>query len=375
MLLMMLAYDRFGMLGLFALCAAVIAGCGEEDGGTAATGGTTGAGGTPGMGGTTATGGTAPDPGLCASDGNIVITDATNYSFSSVLTIASTTVKDAVNLNFDWSGITTDFFGRAVNPTTDIDLVLVSLWGMNEADLSANMNRDNLPLSDNKGALTFYPTEVGNPAPTSSLLLDFSSFHNEVPEEEIWSRFDTATPGYQYPQDSHTFMVTVQTGTDPGRDARMLGFFRLDPTSTNTTVSLNDASTTMTWSVSLANITQFSVPAATPTLTIDWSQMTTNAIGNPYDVTQITQAVVAHYPTYTLTDLEQRFLFLEEEAGDWYAGDVLAGTSMNLSTLKNAAGVTFPGVDATGVWLIALFCTENCNNPAPWSITVIKPCQ
>ncbi len=51
------------------------------------------------------------------------------------------------------------------------------------------------------------------------------------------------------------------------------------------------------------------------------------------------------------------------------------GSSLDLSTFENASGATFPGIDGTGVWLVALFCTSECNNPAPWSITVPRPCQ
>ncbi len=346
---MMLANGRTAMAGLLAVIATLATGCGEDDGGDAAG-------------------------GACVTDGRIVITDDTNYTFSSTMTPQSTVVKDATDLTFEWGALTQDFYGRPIDPTRDIDLVLVSLWGMTEAELASVMNADQLQLSSNKGALTFYPTEAGIPAPTSVRLLELNSFRNEVPEEQIWQRFDTSTPGYQYPPATHTFMLMAQKGTDPGKDARMLGFFRLDPASTNTTVALTNTSNTLTYEVHLAQSPQIGVPAGTPGLTIDWTNMTTNALGNPYEVTQITEAVVAHYPTYSLADIEQRFVYLKEEAGAWYSGEVLAGTTMDLSTLKDAAGASFPGIDATGVWLVALFCTNNCNNPAPWSITLLKPC-
>jgi len=345
---MMLANGRTAMAGLAAI-ATLATGCGEDDGGD-------------------------PAGDACVTNGQIVIRDDTNYTFSSTMTPQSTVVKDATDLTFDWSALTQDFYGRPINPTSDLDLILVSLWGMTEAELAAIMNADQLKLSGNKGALTFYPTEAGTPAPTSVRLLELNSFRNEVPVEQIWQRFDTSTPGYQYPPATHTFMLMAQTGTDPGKDARMLGFFRLDPTSTNTTVALTNNSNALTYEVHLTGSPQIGVPAATPGLTIDWTNMTTNALGNPYEVTQITEAVVAHYPTYTLADIEQRFVYLEEEAGAWYSGEVLAGTTMDLSTLTDAAGAPFPGIDATGVWLVALFCTNNCNNPAPWSITLLKPC-
>ena len=168
-------------------------------------------------------------------------------------------------------------------------------------------------------------------------------------------------------------MVMVATGEVPGKGTRMLGFFKLDPDSTNTVVTLTNDSTTLDYTVDLASITRIPVPAGMAELSIDWSQMTTNALGNEYLGTQITNAVVAHY-SMTLAELEEQFVFLEERSDGWWEADVLAGTSIALDTLEDADGNTFAGIDDEGVWLVALRCTTNCNNPAPWSITVLKPC-
>jgi hypothetical protein len=84
--------------------------------------------------------------------------------------------------------------------------------------------------------------------------------------------------------------------------------------------------------------------------------------------------VVAHYANLTVADLEAQFLFLEDRADGWYSGEVQSGESMDLSTLVDANGAPFLGIDSNGVWLVALFCTANCNNPAPWSITFLTPC-
>ena len=351
-------------------------GDGSDSGGTSSVGGSGTGGG--GSGATAPTGGVPQEVLACQSDGQLVIADSTNYTFSSTLNVESTVVNGAhTDIFFDWSALTTDFFDVPVNPATDIDMIVISLWGQTETELSQNLNKDNLPLSDNKGAATFYPnnTDDGHEAGrTSAHLLEFNSFHNPIPEEDLWARFDVTTPGYEYPPESHTFMIMAATGTMPGKNSRMLGFFRLDANATNTTVALTDSSTQMDWSVDLHSAPIYSVPAGNPNLNIDWSGMTLNALGNEYDVTQITEAVVAHYASMTVADLEQQFLFLEDRADAWYSGDVLAGTNMDLNELTDEADNPFPGIDSTGVWLVALFCTNNCNNPAPWSITLLTPC-
>jgi hypothetical protein len=37
-------------------------------------------------------------------------------------------------------------------------------------------------------------------------------------------------------------------------------------------------------------------------------------------------------------------------------------------------GAGFPGIDDTGTWLVGLIC-GNCRNPAPWYMTILKPCS
>jgi hypothetical protein len=102
--------------------------------------------------------------------------------------------------------------------------------------------------------------------------------------------------------------------------------------------------------------------------------MTVNALGNEYVAAQITEAVVAHFATSTLTELEEQFLGLETLAQGWWSGEVASGASIDLSTLVDDAGGAFSGISATGTWIVALFCTSNCNLPAPWSITILEPC-
>jgi hypothetical protein len=307
--------------------------------------------------------------GACVSNGQLVITDDTNYSFSSTMTIQSTTVKDASDITFDWSQLSVDIYEEQVDPLLDIDMVLISLWRMTETELAENLNKDNLPIRNNLGALTFYPDDAVDQAN----LLQFDSFGSPVPEEEIWLRFDTSTPDYAYPPGNHTWMIMAATGETAGRGARMLGFFKLDPASSKTTVTLTNESATLDYTVDLATIKQIPVPAGMAGLSIDWSRMTTNALGNEYVGNQITNAVVAHY-SMTLDELEEQFVFLEQRADRWWEADVPSGTSIDLSTLEDEGGDTFSGIDDEGVWLVALRCTINCNNPAPWSITVLKPC-
>jgi hypothetical protein len=301
------------------------------------------------------------------------ITDDMNYTFTSTVAVEMATLKDATDLTFDWSALTHDFFGRPIDPATDIDMVLISLWGLTPEALAQNIAHDQLERNAGEGAIMTYP----DGSYTSLNLLSFGVLGNPLPDEdEIWSRFDTNHPEFEYPQDQYTFLLSASSGTTPGRGSRMLGCFNIDASSDVTEFALTNDSTQLDYAVDLARMKPAKVPTGQPSLTLDWSHMTVNALGNDYPPTQITYATVAHFDTTSLADLEAQFLTLEDIADGWWSAEVLTGTSIDLGTLTDANGASFPGIDATGTWVAALFCTAgDCNNPAPWSITVLSPCE
>jgi len=315
--------------------------------------------------------GSGNDGTTCADPTDVIITDDTNYTLSDSFTIQVSTLKDDTDLVFDWSQLTTDFFGQSVAPATDINTVLVSLWNQTPDEIEAALRLDNLPMSSLVGAITTFPDGTY----TSQDLLHFNELGNSLPTDQLWGFFDTSNANFHYPQDQYTFLVMASTGKVLGKGARMLSLFHIDPNATQTALDITNTSTALNYTVDLHDAKPVYVPASRPAVTVDWSQMTTNSLGNTYIYGEITQAAVAHFSTASIADLEQQFLKLEDIADGWWSGPVAAGSSIDLGTLVDANGQTFPGIDSTGIWLAALFCTENCNNPAPWSITFLKPCS
>jgi hypothetical protein len=354
------------------LVVALSFGCSSgDDADTTNTGGSGGTA-TGGTAGNAPTGGTGGATACDVTNGSFGITDDTNYSVPSSLAVKTYTVKDHTDLVFDWGSLTHDFYGKTIDPKLDIDLVLLSLWKKTPAELEDALAHDTLSPNQNVGVITTYPMDDY----TSQNLLNFNFAGNPIADpNELWQYFDTQDPRFMYPPAEYTFLLEAGTGTVLGRNARMLAFFNLDPASQNTSLTLTDDSAVLSYSVHLTGVRPVRVPAATPHLTIDWATMTTNALGNSYDGTAITQAVVAHFTHETLADLEQRFLDLQTLADGWWSAPVRSGKSIDLGTLVDANQAPFPGIDADGVWLAALFCTTTCNNPAPWSITVLEPCQ
>ena len=77
-----------------------------------------------------------------------------------------------------------------------------------------------------------------------------------------------------------------------------------------TNVALTNDSTKLTYTANLHSLTITGVPGGTPALTLDWSQMKTNALGAEFQDAYITSAVVGHY-TQTPAELEANFLDLD----------------------------------------------------------------
>jgi hypothetical protein len=61
-------------------------------------------------------------------------------------------------------------------------------------------------------------------------------------------------------------------------------------------------------------------------------------------------------------------------AEDLYRAEVPSGTSIDLSAAVTDSGQAFTGVDGTSTWVLSLVCGD-CNNPAPWYLTFLEPCN
>ena len=355
---------------LFFACS--VSACGESGGDDAGTGGTGGTGGAAaGTGGSAAgtggsTSGSGGTGGAPQCGANVIANPANNYSFSSTLTFPPIMVKPDSDLSFDWSAVTQDFLGHDVNPMTDIDQVSVIMWGLTLEDFQTRLNSEDLAQRD---TTTVPVTLFTEKMVTSGNLLEFTLAGNPVLPEEVMPYFSAT----EYPPADYTYTVMVASGTTIGKGTRMIQAFKLDPASTNTAVAVKDDSTMLEYSVDMEALTPTLVPASTAALTVDWSDMTVNGLGNEFQTTKITRVVLGRY-TETPAELEANFLDLELIAEEIYRGDVRAGTDIDLSTLMSESGQAFAGIDATSTWVLTLICGD-CYNPAPWYLTLLKPCN
>jgi hypothetical protein len=309
--------------------------------------------------------GTGRNGGSVACNGTALIaSEANDYAFTSTLTFPPVTVAPKSDLTFDWSGVTKDFLGHPLDTKKDLNSILVLMWKLTLADLQTKLNADALAQRD---LVTLPLTYTTDGSGTSAKLLAFSNT-GKPDATTILSFLDSTN----YPPANYTYTLMAATGTTLGEGTRMIQSFQLDPASTNTSVTMKTDSTKLTYTANLHTLTPTGIPAGKSAITLDWSKMTKNALGNDFVLSNITKALVGHY-TQTPTELEGQFLDLELIATKLYLGTIASGTTVDFSTLATSSGETFSGIDDTGTWVVALQC-GGCRNPAPWYLSVLKVC-
>ena len=334
------------------------------------TAGTTGTGGT-GSGGASGTGG-GGRTGSCSGT-TLIASEAHDYAFSSTLTFPPVKVAPKSDLSFDWSGVSKEFLGHALDTKKDLNIILVLMFKLTLNDLQTKLNADDIKQSYLVTLPLQYATDGSG---TSAKLHTFTNSGNPS-ASEILAYLDPA----QYSPASYTYTLMAATGRTLGVGTKMIQFFQVDPNSTNTSVALTSSSTQLTYNVSLHSLTPAAIPAGQAAITLDYNQIATNALGNQFIASNITKVLVGHYDE-TPTELEAKFLDLELIAKKLYRGDSdsrsanpidLSDNKVALSALKTDAGEAFSGIDDTGTWLVALQC-GGCRNPAPWYLSVLKVC-
>lgn len=364
-------------------------GTGGTGGTTGATGGTTGAtGGATGATGGTGTGGSSAgmgSGGTSASGGSSAMSSggaggmpatcstmlktgsADNYKFHSELSVDVTKVQPSAELHFDWSGVKKDLLGHDVD-LTQIGMVAIGLWNLTLDQFEKKLNDDTLAQHDLAIIATIIPP---TPGATTGSIYDLTQMGGEpYTKAQVDAYLDINT----YPPENHLYTAMVANGDMYGKGTRMLTGFQLDAASTNTQVNITSDSTKLSLTADLHTLTPLTVPAGTPGITLDWTDLMTSAANLEIDPTQITKIRVGKY-SISATDMEQQsnFLNLDALADTLYTATVNAGTSYDLSKTKDANMNAFPGIDDTHTWIVALNCGD-CANPAPWYMTILKPC-
>jgi hypothetical protein len=279
---------------------------------------------------------------------NTSLQDANNYDFTSTISSQSLAVASRTDLVVDWTGLTQDLQGRAMDPATEIDIFTIAILALNQEDTLAALADDDLRQSD----ITAYATLNPEEGVTTAMLSDFDFLGNRViPDIDV-----TAGRG--------TWLLSASTTGVPG--ARMLMFFDPVDGGPEVPIALSSDSASLAYDVELEALEEVSLDGAL----VEWSDLTVDMRGLPIRLSDIDRLDLGWYAE-DLTGLEADFLGLEDLVDDLYTTPLNATIDQDLSVLTNSAGETFGGVTNEGTWLLALRCMA-CSNPAPPFLTVLR---
>ena len=318
-----------------------------------------------GSGGSNSSGSGGSSGGSCTA--KVTANESNDYQFSSTLMFPTIKVKPKTNLTIDWGDLSKDFEMHSLSAKSDINQVLFIDWQLPLSDLETSINNDEIGNSYEGLPLKFVPD--GNT--TSAKVYDFGlATGGTVMQSDIDGFLDTSVS----PSSTHTFTAIAATGTMLGAGTRMIQSFVLDSSSSTDTVKITNDSTMLQFTANLHDLSPTYIPSGQSGITLDWGHMKKNAMGRDFDTTQITHALVGKY-SQSPSDLEgNQFLNLQMIDQELYEGDIDSGTVVDFSKLKDSSGKSFSGISGDGTWLVALICGM-CHNPAPWYLTILKPCN
>lgn len=283
-----------------------------------------------------------------ACSGDTSLQDENNYAFTSTISAQSLTVASRTDLVVDWTGLTTDLQGRAMDPATEIDIFTIAILALSQEETLAALADDDLRQSD----ITAYATLVPEEGVTTANLSDFDFLGNVV------------IPDLDVTEGRGTWLLSASTTGVPG--ARMLTFFDPVDGGPEIPITLDSASASLAYEVELEALTEVELEGDI----VSWSDLTLDMRGLPIRLSDIDRLDLGWYEE-DLTALEADFLGLEELVDTLYTTPLTATIDQDLSLLTDESGAPFTGVTGDGTWLLALRCMA-CSNPAPPFLTVLR---
>jgi hypothetical protein len=298
------------------------------------------------------------------------ITVAHNYiTTESELVVDTFDVAAEDDIEIDWSGVSVDIQGHAVDPVKDInDVSFIRVKRADSADVSELLNAGNLTKDDVDGDWEVLPTG----GKTKAKLSEFKSISDDSaldPEE-----FFQIDPDL-------TYLIVFATGTKIGFGARTMLYLEPSTDSLETKVSaLADSSSKLTFDVDLTTPKKLEMAAEGP-WEIDWSAITTDNHGNELVKNAIDRVLIGFYAGKDVADLEAGFLDLDQKTVALGGPDrsweiaVEKGTTAKLANAVprgNEGAFTDFKTDEEGKWIIGAFCSL-CQNPAPVVVTILDP--
>lgn len=281
-----------------------------------------------------------------ALTGDLVFTDATNYTYTGSLDVPLTTVNELTDATVDWSGLTEDIRGREVVPSEIDQLTLVAFVDTREEVLAA-IASNSLAQSSVADFRLFTNADAG----TTALLSEFAVLGNYFdPAEDL-----------AFSESKQAWAVLVQQERDERMDIESLTFLDLVASGGSDTITIGNDSAALDFQATLGEDLE---TRAGLSYTLDWSGLTVDGGGQPFDPLRADRLFLGHVSYETDAEIEAGFISLLEDADALYTMDVYAETYADLSLAVAEDGSSFPGFSEGGSWLVGVECTV-CPSPAP----------
>ncbi|MEL6347689.1 MAG: hypothetical protein AAFV53_31575 [Myxococcota bacterium] len=290
------------------------------------------------------------------SDPIIYLEDANNYDYVGVIDMPRVETASGADLSLDWSGLTQDLRCHDVSPSQVINnLGLIRFPDLTEEEIEDRISTDSLLQSDTSGATELAPDGITR-ADLSAF--SFSGTAIDVAEE--------------YTDEDGLFLLTLSAGGELGIDTRMLALLDPEPSSSNTTVSIEGGCDVLDFSTDLSALQRLSAPAEADSWIVDWSRLTQTGLDNELVFGSVDGVLIGFYEGLSVSDIETQFLDLELIASALYEIPLESGVGAELTDARTADGRSFSGFTGDGIWLVGLTCAS-CANPAPLFLTIIEP--
>lgn len=292
------------------------------------------------------TGGPASEP--CGEP--CELQDAHNFTYETDLQFEVVEAQALADVCLDWSALSVDIQGHAF--TEGIDEIRLAVFGtLSYDEIRDGLASDQLQQSD----LSLYmECEPDGPDDTDCCLSEFGLLGSYPGIDQYFE------------EGSGSWLFTFDTEGVDGTRTMVL----LIPTSESSTtlVEIDDETCSLDMDVDLSSSTRALVAGGTAELTLDWSALTRDGLGNELAHEKINELQLARYEA-SAEELAENFFDLKTLASETWSMSVAGETSASLTALEG--DTPFTGLSTEGTWLLALWCTV-CENPVPKAIVILE---
>lgn len=298
-----------------------------------------------------------------AGSGDIVLTDAHNYSYVVDIEFQTANLAAGENSTIRWGDLTTDMRGNPVSGGGEAELVRLVELSLTQDEVEAAVEAGTLTQRD-----IISPWEWTNSEGADTCLMtDFSVTGNafDPADEEL---------GFVPRAGDSSWVLSLWRNNEALGAAEILSsvFLVPDEASSTTEFAFANDSASLGFTVDLHSQEPLTVAANATKFSVNWDGVTTTASGKEFDPLLATEFLVAHVTDVSdVTTLEGQFLTTLDNADTWLVNVYGVTEIVDLGQAQNPLDSSFfEGFTTDGIWILAILDPSG-NEPAPFFLTVV----